>query len=247
MLIINADDWGGSCAATDNSLICYQNGRITSASSMVFMADSERAADVARAAGLRTGLHLNFTEQFAPTAPVEVRARLGRIAAFLTAGRYRSLVYNPLLGGAFEYVFKAQYDEYIRLYGSEPTHIDGHHHMHLCMNVIVGKVLPAKSRLRGSFTFFPDEKGTVNRLYRQALNAMLRRRHVCPEQFYSVEPIGKWDRLMRIVDQAKTKSVELMVHPARPSELAFLMSDEFAALLRGLQMGTYSDLDARTR
>ena len=247
MLIVNADDWGGSCAATDNSLTCYQNGRITSTSAMVFMGDSERAADLAQGARLRTGLHLNFTEQLAPTAPLELRERLGRITAYLKAGRYRTLIYNPLLGGAVEYVYKAQYDEYLRLYGSEPTHIDGHHHMHLWMNVILGGVLPAGSRLRVSFTFFPDEKGLANRLYRQALNAILRRRHICADQFYSVEPIRKWDRLVRIVDQAKTRSVELMVHPNRAAEFEFLMSDEFVALLRGLRMGTYSDLDARTR
>ena len=45
MLIINADDWGRSVAETNAALRCYEEARITSASAMVFMADSERAAE----------------------------------------------------------------------------------------------------------------------------------------------------------------------------------------------------------
>jgi predicted glycoside hydrolase/deacetylase ChbG (UPF0249 family) len=37
MLIVNADDWGRSVAETDSALRCYQAGRITSVSAMVFM------------------------------------------------------------------------------------------------------------------------------------------------------------------------------------------------------------------
>jgi predicted glycoside hydrolase/deacetylase ChbG (UPF0249 family) len=243
MLIINADDWGGTCTATDNSLECYLRGRITSASAMVFMHDSERAAELARSAGLSTGLHLNFTDELARSAPLELQKRLEHIASFLRASNYRSLVYNPLLSAAFEYVYEAQHAEYVRLYGSEPNHIDGHHHMHLCMNVLASRIIPAGYRVRASFTFFKDEKSLPNRLYRQALNAVLRRRYVCPERFHSIEPIARHDRLARIVEQAKTKSVELMVHPSREAEFRLLMSDEFASLLLRVRTATYSDLE----
>jgi predicted glycoside hydrolase/deacetylase ChbG (UPF0249 family) len=46
MLIVNADDWGRNRDATDRSLECHRNGRITTVSAMVFMEDSERAADL---------------------------------------------------------------------------------------------------------------------------------------------------------------------------------------------------------
>ena len=64
MLIINADDFGRSVAETDAALRCYIAGRITSVSAMVFMADSERAAELAKENELDVGLHLNFTERF---------------------------------------------------------------------------------------------------------------------------------------------------------------------------------------
>ena len=64
MLIINADDWGRSVAETDAALRCYKGGRITSVSAMVFMEDSERAAELAKENELDVGLHLNFTDEF---------------------------------------------------------------------------------------------------------------------------------------------------------------------------------------
>ena len=64
MLIINADDWGRSLAETDAALECYKAGRITSVSAMVFMGDSERAAELAKENKLDVGLHLNFTDRF---------------------------------------------------------------------------------------------------------------------------------------------------------------------------------------
>ncbi len=64
MLIVNGDDFGPSAAETDAALRCYRSARLTSVSAMVFMADSERAADLARENELDVGLHLNFTDRF---------------------------------------------------------------------------------------------------------------------------------------------------------------------------------------
>ena len=61
---INADDWGRSRAETDAAWSCYEQGRITSVSAMVFMEDSERAAELANDAGIDAGLHLNLTQRF---------------------------------------------------------------------------------------------------------------------------------------------------------------------------------------
>jgi predicted glycoside hydrolase/deacetylase ChbG (UPF0249 family) len=64
MLIINADDWGRSAVETDAALRCYKAGRITSVSAMVFMANFERAAELAKENQVDAGLHLNFSETF---------------------------------------------------------------------------------------------------------------------------------------------------------------------------------------
>jgi chitin disaccharide deacetylase len=63
VLIINADDWGRSVAETDAAFKCYRGGRITCVSAMVFMHDSGRAAELAKANELDVGFHLNFSEE----------------------------------------------------------------------------------------------------------------------------------------------------------------------------------------
>ena len=126
MLIINADDLGRTVAATDNSISCYRQGRISSASAMVFMRDSRRAAEFAPVAGLETGLHLNLDLPFdcPETAPGVLERHL-RIVKFFGRGKWSQIIYNPFLKKDFDFVFKAQYGEYCRLFGKEPAQIDG--------------------------------------------------------------------------------------------------------------------------
>src|SRR5215831_3378869 len=98
MLIINVDDWGRSAAETDAALRCHTAGRITSVSAMVFMADSERAAERAIANRLEVGLHVNFFEPFTDTrCPERLRACHDCIVRFLRRNKYAQIIYNPSL------------------------------------------------------------------------------------------------------------------------------------------------------
>src|SRR5690349_19178854 len=105
MLIINADEWGRSVAATDAALKCIRERRITSVSAMVFMQDSNRAARLTKDYELDdVGLHLNFSEEFTGTGCSEtLKEYHGRIIRFLKRGKYAQLLYNPFLGEAFAY------------------------------------------------------------------------------------------------------------------------------------------------
>lgn len=243
MLIINADDWGGNRTATDNSILCFTNARLTGASAMVFMKDSQRAADLALEHGLECGLHLNFTQPFNGTV---LSTRLAgcqqRIAAFLRRSTWSRLLYNPLLKRDFDYVYRAQYDEYLRLYNTPPTHIDGHHHMHLCTNMLVDGLIPLRSSVRRSFSFFAHEKNVLNRLYRRLVDAVLLRRYTCTDFFFSVSVEPQAWRLKSIVGLAQSRNVELMVHPARPDDLRFLMSDTYFRLISTVETGSYASL-----
>src|SRR6266545_3867374 len=116
MLIINADDWGRSVAETDAALRCYWGERITSVSAMVFMADSERAAELANVNGLEVGLHLNFSEPFTDGRCSErLRDCHNRIVGFLTRNKYSQLLYNPFLRREFAYSYSAQADYFFDL------------------------------------------------------------------------------------------------------------------------------------
>jgi chitin disaccharide deacetylase len=149
MLIINADDWGRSVAETDAALRCYRDRRITSVSAMVFMQDSKRAARLAKDYELDdVGLHLNFSEELTDwSCSEELREHHGRIIRFLKRNKYAQLLYNPFLRKAFAYCYDAQVEEFVRLFEKSPSHIDGHHHMHLCANVLLSNMIPAGTKL----------------------------------------------------------------------------------------------------
>jgi predicted glycoside hydrolase/deacetylase ChbG (UPF0249 family) len=242
VLIINADDWGRSRAATDSILACLTRGRITSVSAMVFMPDSERAADLATAYGADSGLHLNFTEAFdGSMVSPGLAAAQRRIAAFLRRRRWSPALYNPLLAPLFRDVYRAQCDEYVRLYRKPPSHMDGHHHMHLCTNVLLGGLLPRGTKVRRNFSFRRREKTAVNRLYRRLVDTWLLRRYICTDVFASLAPVLP-DRLSTLFGLARSRHVELMVHPERSEELAFLLGDHYAQMLSGVERRGYAEL-----
>lgn len=242
MLIINADDLGGSRTATDRSMLCFRNERITSASAMVFMADSERASELARQHMLDSGLHLNFTLAFSGRCKSSsLIERQGRIASFLLASKWCRLLYNPRLKSDFHYVYSAQYEEYVRLYDKHPTHVDGHHHMHLCTNVLIDGLIPKRAKVRRNFSFAAGEKNVLNRAYRRLVDSILTRRHTCTDAFFSISP-AHGTRLRNAVKVARSYSVEIMTHPERDEDLAFLMSDTFLEIVYGAERGSYASL-----
>jgi predicted glycoside hydrolase/deacetylase ChbG (UPF0249 family) len=240
MLIINADDWGRNTTTTDNSMVCFTNGRITSVSAMVFMEDSKRAAALALEHGLDAGLHLNFTTKFNQNiTSSKLLECQQRITAFLQKNKYYFLLYNPVLKRDFHYVFSAQYEEYIRLYHKKPTHIDGHHHMHLCTNVIFQRLIPRGSKVRRSFSFTSKEKSTVNRFYRSLVDRWLQGRYQCTDFFFSIVPMHNSDRLRGIVDLSLAYNVELMVHPEKQDEYHYLLGTEYMEMIRNKEIGSY--------
>jgi hypothetical protein len=190
---------------------------------MVFMEDSERAASVALAEKIDAGLHLNLTSRFtAKNCPARLADRHERIAAFLRRASFAQMVFHPGLISSFEYVVNNQVDEFQRLYGQAPRRIDGHHHMHLCANVMFGGLLPAGTVVRRNFSFQPGQKSVFNRIYRRAMDGMLARRHKLTDYFFSLPPLAPADRLDGIFALAHRSVVEVETHPINPDEYAFL-------------------------
>lgn len=243
MLIINADDWGGWKSATDAALACFAARRITSVTAMVFMEDSERAAHIAGDTSLDVGLHINFNQPFSgPYCPPHLVAAHDRIRQFLRRNKYAQLVYHPGLRNEFRAVFQAQLDEFERLYGRAPSHFDGHQHMHLCSNALMDGVIPAGERVRRSFTFWPGEKSLLNRAYRNWVDGRLERRYSVTDYFFALSQCLDGPRLTRVLELAKTATVELMTHPEKPAEQSCLLSDSFGDALRALTLGHYAQL-----
>lgn len=243
MLIINADDWGYDREVTDRIASCYEKGRITSTSAMVLMEDSERAAAIALGSGLEVGLHLNFTERF---TGLKLSSLLEdtqqRIASYLLKSKYSLVLYNHFLKKEFDYVYRMQYDEFVKLYGKVPSHVNGHHHMHLCTNMLIDGLIPANHKVRKSFSFLSSEKSAFNRFYRCLVDMWLKRRYVCTDYFFSIAPIEEPGRLRRIIKLSQSCNVELMVHPQKSNEYEYLMGSAYAELIGGADIGTFGAL-----
>ena len=242
MLIINADDWGRSVAETDAALTCFRKRRITSVSAMVFMQDSERAARLVKGYELDdVGLHLNFSEEFTDKNCSEtLKEAQGRIIRFLKRTKYAQLLYNPFLRKTFAYSYHAQVHEFVRLFERSPSHIDGHHHMHLCANLLLSKVFPTGMKLRRNFSFWPGEKSFLNRAYRGLVDCWLARRHRLPDYFFDLTQCIQENKLDRVIVLAKSNDVELMTHPVVKAETDYLLSDEYRLMLERLETGDYA-------
>ena len=227
ILIVNADDWGRNRETTERISECIFRGAVSSTSAMVFMEDSERAATVAQERGIDAGLHLNLTTAFsAAPCSASLADHQQRLAKYLLRGRRAQAIFHPGLMRSFEYAVSSQLDEYRRLYGRLPERIDGHHHMHLCANVLFGKLLPAGTIVRRNFSFQPGEKSLYNRLYRKAVDRMLARRHRLTDFFFSLPPLQPAERLQRMFSLARQSVVELETHPVNPDEYRFLAGGE---------------------
>jgi predicted glycoside hydrolase/deacetylase ChbG (UPF0249 family) len=247
MLIITADDYGKTVQATDRILDCFRSHSITSASAMVFMADSERAAALARETDLEVGLHLNLTEAFTGTGLDQaIHRQHARVARYLNCHRFAQALFNPLLTKAFRLMVESQWAEFERLYGRPPDFVNGHHHMHLSANVLGQKLLPAQSRLRGPFTFKAGEKGRINRWYRSRIARRLSNKFITPDCLFNIEPITNADRLRSIASQAMSADVELEVHPEEIEQHQFLLNDNFHQLLAGVELRAFKHLSRKS-
>jgi predicted glycoside hydrolase/deacetylase ChbG (UPF0249 family) len=243
MLIVTADDYGKSRSASTNILAAFAKGRITSTSAMVFMNDSERAAADTRTTGLEIGLHLNFTLAFdGGGVSAEVQRHQENVIGYLGRHKFAQLCFNPLLARSFSVLFRRQYEEFLRLYGQRPAFYNGHHHMHLCANVLASGLIPLGARVRRTFTFETRDRGRLNRFYRRMLDRRILRRFTTTAAFFSVVPLDDRGRLQRICRRAQVEPVELEVHPENIDEFRFLMSDDFMTLTDGTPYGGFRNL-----
>lgn len=232
MLKVNADDYGRDFATSRSIIDCFREGRIDSASFMVFMEDSARAAEAAEAEHLPLGLHLNYTEPYSEKNMIQRQSGdQKKVIQYLKDRKYNQLLYSPRLKKSFRSVTENQIREFHRLCQKSPLHVDGHNHMHLCANVFFDRLIERGTVLRRNFTFTPKEKSALNRFYRYAYDWLLGKQYEISEYFFSIELLDR-KRLEEVVILSEKHSVELEVHPSRPEEFSFLMSDEWRRLRR---------------
>jgi predicted glycoside hydrolase/deacetylase ChbG (UPF0249 family) len=245
LLIVNADDFGHDREATDLTIACFGAGQISSATTMVRMADSRRAAELALEHDLPSGLHLNFTEPY-DGADVPAAERERQLLACRTFGggglRLRSWTYDPRISGLVEDAIRDQLERFRTLFGREPTHVDGHNHVQVCPNVSRAKALTG-FKLRNALWSWPSARTAMGiaRALRRGLTA---RRFPTTRYFLDIAELHRPPQpdLRARLALADTTSVEVMAHPAFDHELQALRDPGWASALVGLPLGSYRDL-----
>jgi predicted glycoside hydrolase/deacetylase ChbG (UPF0249 family) len=244
MLIINADDFGKNHFVTNRILFCFMKKLISSVSAMVFMKDSERASELAKGHGLDVGLHLNLTQSFSQEINnFRLHEMHEQILKFLLKNRYIHLIYNPFLKKQFEYVYQAQLEEFQRLYDFLPSHINGHHHMHLCSNMLFGEIIPEGQKVRRNFTYDRGEKILFNRLYRKYMDEFLRKKYIITDSLFSLPEVIKFKKIEKIIELSKSSVVELETHPEEEADFNWLNKNLPLQTNLKIELGSYTQLD----
>jgi predicted glycoside hydrolase/deacetylase ChbG (UPF0249 family) len=245
LLIINADDWGMTRHTTDAIARCFVAGTVSSTTAMVYMSDSRRAAEIAVERGLSVGLHINLDNSFtASDIPHAVRAGHEAIRPWFANRRRRPWMYNPdrRFRRRLRSVLEAQIERFNEDYGRPPTHIDGHHQIHMDVNVLLSPALRRGTAMRRTER---PPRGTVQALWGGGRDRMMRWRYRTPSRFYDLRAIhpdfagaGWRERLA----ESRTDTMEIMVHPGLEDELRTLLSPEWTEAIAELPLGSYDGL-----
>jgi predicted glycoside hydrolase/deacetylase ChbG (UPF0249 family) len=131
-------------------------------------------------------------------------------------------------------------EEFSRLYGKAPTHIDGHHHKHLSLNVLLDKLLPSQYPVRRAFSFLPEEKKLAYKCYARLMECLLGHRYRRTDYLFSLAQCLNMNRLARVMDLARTALVELQTHPVNANEYSWLMTASHHEMMTELKTGTYA-------
>jgi hopanoid biosynthesis associated protein HpnK len=132
-LIVNADDLGWTAGVNRGVAEAHRNGIVTSASLLANGAAFAEAVErVCKTRGLGVGVHLNLSDG-PPTAAAEAVPSLVSDSGELEGGPDSLLLKIATRGLSMREVeteWEAQISK-IRAAGVEPTHLDGHKHVHM--------------------------------------------------------------------------------------------------------------------
>lgn len=241
LLIINADDFGGNRLATDRIARCFETGGLTSTSAMVYMSDSQRAAQIACSQNLPVGMHLNVTQAFEdPATPTAVRKRQEHLVRYFRRGRLRRFTFNPAVQACARLCIKDQLEEFRRLYGREPSHIDGHNHAHLSPSVFLALPKGVRARTRES-----SGREHLGLFLRQIWHELIARRQTTTDYFFAIDRLGRTPTIRDIevlLAPSSEASVEIMTHPDRDYDYRVLTSDVWIRALQQRRLGSFQQL-----
>ncbi|XP_077894960.1 carbohydrate deacetylase isoform X1 [Ictidomys tridecemlineatus] len=246
-LVVTADDFG-YCPRRDEGIVeAFLAGTVTSVSLLVNGAAAESAAELARRHSIPTGLHANLSEG-RPVGPARLGASslLSREGFFLGKMGFREAVAaGDVALPQVREELEAQLSRFRELLGRDPTHVDGHQHVHVLPGVC--QVFAESLQASGvRFTRLPLERGvsgcawledparafacTVERDARAAMGPFSRHGlctyrwtdafvglSTCGRHMSAHRVLGALARALEDIPAGHALTAELMAHPGYPS------------------------------
>ncbi|KAB1255437.1 Carbohydrate deacetylase [Camelus dromedarius] len=243
-LVVTADDFG-YCPRRDEGIVeAFLAGAVTSVSLLVNGAAAESAAELARRHRIPTGLHANLSEGL-PVGPARhgVSSLLGPEGFFLGKMGFRKAVAaGDVVLTQVREELEAQLSRFRELLGRDPTHVDGHQHVHVLPGVC--QVFAEALQTCGvSFTRLPLERGVggcawleaparsfASAVERDARAAMGPFAHhglrwtdafvglsTCGRHMSAHRVSGALARALEGIPMSHAPTAELMTHPGYPS------------------------------
>ena len=204
-LVVTADDFGLSPGVVEGIVEAHEIGIVTSTSLMVNAPAAEAAFEEARRLpSLAVGLHfvLTFGRPLGPSDPLS--RLLDEDGAFR---KKESGAHETARPDEVREELRAQLRAFEKGVGRPPTHIDGHHHVHLHPGIL-GVAIEEAGRLGIPLR-------STGREVRERL--ALERIRTCDrflDGFYGHDVSET--RLLSILESVPEGTSELMCHPARP-------------------------------
>jgi predicted glycoside hydrolase/deacetylase ChbG (UPF0249 family) len=202
-LIVNADDFGRTTGINRGIVDAHEKGIVTSATLMVNYAPAAEAADLARRnPGLGVGLHVALTGGPPALPPAQIPSLVdfqGRLPS--KPDGLKEAKPAEVLAEA-----RAQLRRFRELMGRDPTHMDSHHHSHR-----------ESSAVLDALCTLAWETGMPVRNNGREVGERLRREGIRTTDGFVEEFYDKGvtlEALVRILDELKPGTTELMCHPA---------------------------------
>lgn len=210
-IIINADDFGLSHSINQSIVTAFDQGVLTSTTLLVTREATHAAVALAKThSGMQVGLHLDLDRFFT----FEADGHFGVTVDDINQQVYESAVSHDIQEIRQEI---AKQIELISRLGIRPTHVDGHHNIHL-MPQILPHVLDlmyrfSLNKIRFSRGFYSTHSDTYSALRHTIDRMEVHYPDWCIE-IDEVLPLGK------VFEQLEDKTTEVIVHTDLPGVLA---------------------------
>ncbi len=236
-LTVNGDDFGFSPGQNLGIIKAHTDGILTSTSLMANGAYVEEAVALSKQhPSLAIGVHLIIDYGYPVLPKEQVKTLVNQDGHFL---RFQEDAPLPVLQDEVFNEWCAQIDKIITL-GVKPTHLDGHHHMHLHPSLLATTLKVAK-KYQLPMRYFPFYHGTKEK---ELIESSGVNTYLCLTGFYQDGvDLSYFTAMAEKYHPDSDQILEVMCHPAYVDDLIYTQSSYVLPRIKELVILT----DEKTR